>query len=179
MFTVTTENNVLSESDLSLLLQLLSKNATVSFFPSRQGGEVDIGVEIIKSERSRKKEKGPSLDSDIIEYWNGMNTLPKVRSLSSTRKKKISARSKMEFLRTLDDWKRLIDTVASSKFLTGENDRNWRADFDWVLNENNAVKIYEGKYTNQQNGTKQIKLAKPAHLLDADKAADQFLERVR
>ena len=34
----------------------------------------------------------------------------------------------------------------ASSFCTGRNDRGWRADFDWLMNENNLVKVLEGKY---------------------------------
>ena len=36
----------------------------------------------------------------------------------------------------------------ASSFCTGQNDRHWKADFDWLLNENNLVKVLEGKYDN-------------------------------
>ena len=36
----------------------------------------------------------------------------------------------------------------SSSFCAGQNDRHWKADFDWLLNENNLVKVLEGKYDN-------------------------------
>ena len=43
----------------------------------------------------------------------------------------------------------LIDVfyrAQASSFCTGSNDRGWRADFDWLMNENNLVKVLEGKY---------------------------------
>lgn len=36
----------------------------------------------------------------------------------------------------------------ASNFCTGLNDRHWKADFDWLLNESNLVKVLEGKYDN-------------------------------
>ena len=32
----------------------------------------------------------------------------------------------------------------------GKNKNNWNANFDWILNENNMVKILEGNYDNQK-----------------------------
>ena len=43
----------------------------------------------------------------------------------------------------------LIDAfhrAQASSFCTGSNDRGWKADFDWLINENNLVKVIEGKY---------------------------------
>ncbi len=36
--------------------------------------------------------------------------------------------------------------VDESKFLSGRNDRNWVADFDWLLKTENAVKVLEDRY---------------------------------
>ena len=30
--------------------------------------------------------------------------------------------------------------------MKGENDRNWRADFDWIMKPTNMCKVLEGKY---------------------------------
>ena len=36
--------------------------------------------------------------------------------------------------------------VQRSAFCTGQGQRGWIADFDWLLTENNLVKVLEGKY---------------------------------
>ena len=36
--------------------------------------------------------------------------------------------------------------VANSSFLCGQNDREWKASFDWVIRESNLIKIVEGNY---------------------------------
>jgi len=37
-----------------------------------------------------------------------------------------------------------------SDFLIGENDRNWKADFDFVTRSDKAMQVLEGKYENRQ-----------------------------
>jgi hypothetical protein len=62
--------------------------------------------------------------------------------------------------------------VISSPFLRGENDKGWRADFDWVLNPNNLAKIVEGKYDDRKNPNR------PKTGMDAVKAmAEESLPR--
>lgn len=34
----------------------------------------------------------------------------------------------------------------------GINDRGWKADFDFLIKVNNAVKVLEGRYTRSSNG---------------------------
>ena len=35
-------------------------------------------------------------------------------------------------------------------FLIGDNDRNWKADFDFITRADKAVSILEGKYNNKK-----------------------------
>lgn len=44
-----------------------------------------------------------------------------------------------------------------SPFLTGQNERGWRADFDFLMNENKALALLEGKY----DGHTQVSVSKP------------------
>ena len=39
-----------------------------------------------------------------------------------------------------------IERAGKSEFLNGINDKSWHADFDWILNQQNFIKILEGKY---------------------------------
>jgi hypothetical protein len=93
---------------------------------------------------------------EVVEAYNSIcNSLKKVRDITDKRKKSIRARwvkyHEVEF------YKSLFQKVQDSDFLTGSNPRNWMADFDWIMSENNMVKILEGKYDSKgviQNGTR-------------------------
>lgn len=74
-------------------------------------------------------------------------SLQKVTSLSDARRKAIKARfNKYDY----DDFQRLFDKAQASDFLTGQNNRNWRATFDWLLKDNNLVKVLDGNYDNKR-----------------------------
>lgn len=64
--------------------------------------------------------------------------------LSERRKKIIAARINQGF--SIDDFERLFNFAESSSFLKGSNDRNWTADFDWLIKDDNMTKTLEGKY---------------------------------
>ena len=69
-----------------------------------------------------------------------------VRALSDQRKQLIKSREKT--LKKLNvEYNRYFATVAEIPFLNGENDRGWKADFDWLLKETNMLKVLEGKYS--------------------------------
>lgn len=102
--------------------------------------------ELIK--RINKKE----LYSEIVEQFNfTCNRLPKVIKITDKRKKSIDSRIKEYNQETIY---KVFDMVASNKFLNGDNDRGWKADFDWLLNPNNFIKVLEGKYNNQEQQIK-------------------------
>ena len=42
--------------------------------------------------------------------------------------------------------KETLSKVEEYPFLTGENDRGWKADFEWLMNRNNLLKVMEGRY---------------------------------
>ncbi len=51
--------------------------------------------------------------------------------------------SKSEALKML---RSVFEKVAKSKFLSGQNYRGWKANFDWVMKPDNLVKVLEGNY---------------------------------
>lgn len=47
----------------------------------------------------------------------------------------------------------MIDKAAGSKFLNGYNQKGFTATFDWLVLPNNFIKVLEGNYDNENNGT--------------------------
>ena len=73
--------------------------------------------------------------------------LPSIRTISDQRRKHLRARWKEEG--NLDIFEYLFRKTIQSDFLTGDNDRGWQADFDWLIkNETNFNKVLEGRYDN-------------------------------
>jgi phage replication O-like protein O len=92
------------------------------------------------------KDNKDSLSSDFFSLWNATveGKLPTARSLSAVRKRKIKTRLEEK---PLSDWKTVFEKMTASPFCRGENARGWKPDIDWIIdNDNNAVKVLEGKY---------------------------------
>lgn len=84
---------------------------------------------------------------DALSAWNRVAQrcdLVEAKKLTDTRRRKLAARLKSD---GLSGWEKALGIIERSPFLRGQNDRGWRADFDFVLNENNFTKILEGKYS--------------------------------
>lgn len=84
---------------------------------------------------------------EIIKRYNDICSykLPKVLRLSTSRKRHIKARFSDGY--TIDDFERLFKMTVSSPFLCGENGRNWSANFDWLIEPGNMIKVLEGNYS--------------------------------
>lgn len=85
---------------------------------------------------------------DIAKLYNEICTkLPKVRELTEKRKKAMQTVWKIH--PEINYFSEVFNKANTSDFLTGKNEREWKADFDFMVNLNNIVKIVEGKYDNK------------------------------
>lgn len=77
-------------------------------------------------------------------YTSVCVSFPKIQRLSEARKKAIRARFSSGY--TVDDFQRLFEKAEASSFLKGANDRNWQANFDWLIKDANMAKALDGNY---------------------------------
>jgi len=113
----------------------------------------------IRSNKIRDKDisdqpegKSPCPVQEIVKLYHSLcPALPQVRILSENRKRKLQARWKSDTKhQTMKFWENYFKYVSESKFLTGSNERNWTADFEWLVHEPNFIKVIEGKYHGQR-----------------------------
>lgn len=98
----------------------------------------------ISTEISEEKPEISGDVSDVVELFHTIcKSFPKVVRLSDPRKRAIRARMKAY---SMEDFRKLFEAAEASPFLKGENDRGWRATFDWLMNEQNMTKVLEGAY---------------------------------
>lgn len=91
----------------------------------------------------RPKGPNPSL---LVDVWNeNRGPLPAVEKLTKGRAAKIKSRLKEEPDPAY--WESVVRRAAETPFLRGENDRGWKANFDWLVrNDENHAKVMEGGY---------------------------------
>lgn len=90
-----------------------------------------------------------SVDLQIAaRFWNdkaaGELGLPEVRALTRERSKHLSAR--LREIGSLGEWFAAVNAIRAQPFLTGRNDRQWRANFDWFIKPSNFSKVIEQTY---------------------------------
>lgn len=100
-----------------------------------------------KSTTKANKESKEEIVQDFLNLYHTIcKSLPKVKSITDKRKKAIK---KLMNTYTLNDAKEVFTQAEESSFLTGKNDRGWKADIDFILREDKFVSILEGKYDNK------------------------------
>lgn len=131
--------------------QSFSKNnESFSLEESHKGKESKV-KEIKGEERENKPDTKVSRVAapyqSIQNLFNSIcKSFPAVKKLSESRKKAIKARLNTY---TVEDFEMLFLKAEASDFLKGRNDRNWRADFDWLIKDSNMTKTLEGRYDNR------------------------------
>lgn len=88
--------------------------------------------------------------SDLKDLWNKTaGTKPQVKLITWSRERAMRLRLKEhpgeEF------WTNLFEKINQSDFLSGRNNRNWRATFDFAMKPANIAKILEGTYDNRES----------------------------
>ena len=81
-------------------------------------------------------------------YNEECTNLPKC--LKITEKRKVAINKCLKEKIDEEVFKQICIKANQSDFLIGENDRNWKADFDFVTRSDKAMQILEGKYGNRQ-----------------------------
>ena len=74
-------------------------------------------------------------------------SLPKMTTLSDKRKEAIAARLKHY---TVDQFREMFTKAENSAFLKGSNNRNWTANFDWLVKDANFAKVLDGNYDDKR-----------------------------
>ena len=81
-------------------------------------------------------------------YNQECTNLPKC--LKITEKRKVAINKCLKEKIDEEVFREICIKANQSDFLIGENDRNWKADFDFVTRSDKAMQILEGKYENRQ-----------------------------
>ncbi len=113
----------------------------VTFCYTEKEKEIDIEIE--------KEERKTINYQEVIDMYNATCvSFPHLTKLSEARKKAIRARLKTY---TLDEMQLMFQKAEASSFLKGKNNRNWSANFDWMIKDANMSKILDGNYDDKDS----------------------------
>lgn len=106
------------------------------------------------------KDKDKDIDKDINNIYNQIrdkfnSTCKEMNSITRmTDKRKSHIKQRLQEF-SLEEIFKVIEIASKSDFLNGHNNKNWKANFDWIINPNNFVKILEGNYNNKNSKIEQ------------------------
>ena len=119
--------------------------------------DTDIEKEKEKDKRERESASAEPKEEQTKEcpfkniqklYNDICISYPKILEIDGNRRKAVSARWRAH--PSLDTFEELFRIAEASAFLKGENDRNWSADFDWMMRTSNFSKILEHRYDDRK-----------------------------
>lgn len=102
-----------------------------------------------EEEKKEREERDKGVYQRIADLYNEICiSFPRVRTITDSRRKAIKARLRVF---TEEDFRTVFEKAEASDFMKGANDRDWSADFDWMIKDANMSKILEGKYDGQRH----------------------------
>ena len=147
-----TANYARDSYDRTLFYALDESKLPISPF----GGDLSPNGEMINEQlkthirEEEDKANKPEISNkpqQLADRYNAICTsLPKVVRLTDKRRRAVRLIHDKGY--TPEQLDEVFRKAQESSFCTGLNDRHWKADFDWLLNESNLVKVLEGKYDN-------------------------------
>lgn len=123
-----------------------------------------------------KAPKGPT-PTEALKAFTAYNEtalrcgLSQAARLTPERQRRIIARLKTY---GLEGWMQALANIERSSYLTGKNDRGWRADLDFMLQAKSFDRLHDGGYGNGRHAETKTPVAMPSHwqaLVDEAKAA--------
>jgi DNA-binding transcriptional MocR family regulator len=111
----------------------------------------------IKKEKKEERESPGGDLHPLIQIWNQhRGGLPEVKASNAQRNRKAEAVWRQN--PTTEYWAEIVTRLARSPFCTGQNDRGWRANFDFLLRPGTHLKVSEGAYDRAASGAAAVNL---------------------
>jgi hypothetical protein len=122
------------QGDHLTVLTNKTKNITTTPLPPSKGFSDDDVVFFLFYEK-------------VIESYNLiLGHSLRTASCVPTDKRKKLVKDRSSKLVRMEDWKKYFEQIAKTSFLLGAGKAGFKADFDWIIEEQNFTKIIEGKY---------------------------------
>jgi uncharacterized protein YdaU (DUF1376 family) len=128
---------------IDLPLANVQQNDAPSPSPSSSSEELIASTNVDESVAPTPK---PLTKREVMDAWQERMVplgFPRIAKMTGQRERMLNARLKDS---TLEEWTKVFDALERSNFCRGENDRGWKADFDFLLQPKSFTGLLEGKY---------------------------------
>lgn len=89
---------------------------------------------------------------EAVQLWNALADeldLVRAQTVNATRLKHLRAR--LAECGGIEGWRAALGRIRGSPFLLGQNERGWKADLDFVLQQKSFTRLMEGSYDRTRN----------------------------
>ena len=149
-----------------LVLDSCSKNTNLPMITTR---DLESDSELDKEPPTPLQGATPFEALKAFEAWNATAAkcgLAQAAKLTPDRKRKIISRLKDY---GPDGWAQALAHIERSSFLTGKNDRDWRATLDFLLQPASFSKVHDGTYGNGRHAELAAPVALKPHEIEMDR----------
>ncbi|KKN32107.1 hypothetical protein LCGC14_0817180 [marine sediment metagenome] len=95
----------------------------------------------------------------FVKAWNSIKSFSTCRTITDSRIKTLRTRLKDSFWR--ENWRAALKRVSGNSFLSGNNDRGWKATVEWFLKPDMVAQIMEGQCDNWGGNNRSSKPPSP------------------
>ena len=140
----------MTDAEILAFNENLRLSLATDSLPTRSASQSKV-KESKGKESKEEKEPTPAPIKEIFDLYNSIcESLPSARKLSDHRRKHIKARWKEE--KDLSVFEKCFKKAEASDFMSGDNNRDWKANLDWIIKNNtNFNKVLEGRYDNEES----------------------------
>lgn len=149
--------------------------------PKRGDDPVELYEAILANSPAKLETQSPS-KAECLQAFADYNAtalrcgLPQASRMTPDRERKIRARLKDY---GPEGWSRALANVERSKFLTGGNDRGWRANLDFLLQPTSFAKVHDGVHGNAKPAPAASYMPKRQTFVDYDEENRRVAEMAR
>jgi uncharacterized protein YdaU (DUF1376 family) len=105
-----------------------------------------------KNKRAPFTDPPEEIEADLVERWNGIPDVAKVRVMTDKRRRACRTRLRDSDFRS--GWQDAINKLAASDFCRGQGETGWIATLDWFLKPDSVNRLLEGQYDNRSPAQK-------------------------
>lgn len=128
-------------------IELKGRERTEEKYPPNppRGGAAPPRVAATQVSKSNSDRPDDSA-AEIVRAWNACESFCKVQPPIRGKRER-ALRQRLREPQWRENWANALALARASPFCCGENDRGWRATFDWFVRQETVTKLIEGQYS--------------------------------
>ena len=121
------------------------------------------------------RDAADAIELEVVTEWNSKMG----QSCKMTPKRKQSLRSRLKEPDWVGTWRDAIAKASASDFCNGLGGNGWKADLEWFLKPDSALKLLEGRFDNRDSGSGYHLTEAQKRLQNSERAGDEWAAKMQ